>query len=154
FERKDRRLGSKFKVKQVSAFLGLSVLQVGLLSFLAYGLINKSTERWFSVPAYVILEKAVDVTKYYYETTQANQVYFSRLIADALRGRGITPAAATAELAGILTAEQARYRIDRIAVYTPDLQPIFPRSADGDPALSPAIRPLLSEALSGRESCK
>ena len=49
-ERRREQLGSKFKTKMVAAFLGLSVLPVIVLFLCAYGLMNRSLDKWFLIP--------------------------------------------------------------------------------------------------------
>lgn len=149
FERKSRRLGSGFQVKLVSTFIAISVLQVGLMSFMAYGLISKSIERWFSVPAFEILEKAGDIAEHYYNTARDNQEYFSRLIIDSLQAREINHPSALAGLNEILPAEQVRYKLDRLEVYTPDLHTVFPKSTGPLDRPGPTIQSLLTDAFKG-----
>jgi two-component system, NtrC family, nitrogen regulation sensor histidine kinase NtrY len=49
-ERKRQQLGSQFKTKLVVAFLGLSLVPVCVLFVFAYGLLNRSLDRWFGIP--------------------------------------------------------------------------------------------------------
>ncbi len=49
-ERRRQELGSQFKTRMVVAFLGLSLLPVCLLFVFAYGLLNRSLDRWFGIP--------------------------------------------------------------------------------------------------------
>lgn len=49
-ERKRQQLGSQFKTKLVAAFLGLSLLPVCVLFVFAYGLLNRSLDKWFGIP--------------------------------------------------------------------------------------------------------
>ena len=55
-ERRIGVLGSKFRVRMVLGALLLSVMPVILLFFCAYGLMNRSIERWFSRPVQGLLE--------------------------------------------------------------------------------------------------
>jgi len=55
-ERRARRLGSKFKARLVSYSIGLSLLPVLLLFFFAFGLLNRSIDRWFGAPTRKIVE--------------------------------------------------------------------------------------------------
>ncbi|MBI1748912.1 MAG: HAMP domain-containing protein [Acidobacteria bacterium] len=152
FERKSRRLGSKFKVKLVAAFLGISVMQVGLLSYLAYGLINKSIERWFSLPAYEILDKAKDITEHYYKTTAENLKYPSHRIVEGLRVQGITQTSDLPKLSDILPDEEVLYKLDRIEVYTPDWQRVYPAEEPATDRSPSEIESIVQEGLAGRAS--
>jgi two-component system, NtrC family, nitrogen regulation sensor histidine kinase NtrY len=49
-ERRQKQLGSRFKTKMVVAFLALSVVPVCFLFVFAYGLVNRSIDRWFGIP--------------------------------------------------------------------------------------------------------
>jgi hypothetical protein len=49
-ERQQQRLGSRFKTKMVMAFLSVSLVPVIFLFFFAYGLLNRTIDKWFSVP--------------------------------------------------------------------------------------------------------
>jgi PAS domain S-box-containing protein len=49
-ERRQQQLGSRFKTKMVVAFLGLSLVPVIFLFIFAYGLLNRTIDKWFSVP--------------------------------------------------------------------------------------------------------
>src|SRR5208283_2222991 len=49
-ERQQQQLGSRFKTKMVVASLGISLVPVIFLFILAYGLLNRTIDKWFSVP--------------------------------------------------------------------------------------------------------
>jgi two-component system, NtrC family, nitrogen regulation sensor histidine kinase NtrY len=49
-ERKQKLLGYRFKTKMVVAFLGLSLLPVCFLFVFAYGLLNRTIDKWFGIP--------------------------------------------------------------------------------------------------------
>lgn len=70
FERRSGRLGSRFKTRLLVAFIGISLTPLLLLSFLAYGLINKSIERWFRAPAKEVYENAKAIADAYYQQEQ------------------------------------------------------------------------------------
>ncbi|HNB70303.1 MAG TPA: ATP-binding protein [Acidobacteriota bacterium] len=50
-ERRQRKLGSKFKSQMVLGSLAISILPVVMLFFFAYSLVNRSLEKWFNIPA-------------------------------------------------------------------------------------------------------
>ncbi len=50
-ERKQRTLGSKFQIRLVAASLAISSLPLLMLFLFAYGLINRSLDKWFNLPA-------------------------------------------------------------------------------------------------------
>jgi two-component system nitrogen regulation sensor histidine kinase NtrY len=53
-ERRQGLLGSRFKTKMVIAFLGLSLVPVCFLFAFAYGLLNRSIDKWFGIPFDII----------------------------------------------------------------------------------------------------
>ena len=62
-ERKQQLLGSKFKTRMVAAFLGLSILPVCFLFAFAYGLLNRSIDKWFGAPFDVVRRDASEVAR-------------------------------------------------------------------------------------------
>ena len=49
-ERRRRILGSRFQTKLLVTYLGLTAIPIGLLFFTATGLLQRSIDRWFSIP--------------------------------------------------------------------------------------------------------
>jgi two-component system, NtrC family, nitrogen regulation sensor histidine kinase NtrY len=49
-ERRQQQLGSRFKTKMVVSFLLISLVPVCFLFVFAYGLLNRSIDRWFTAP--------------------------------------------------------------------------------------------------------
>ncbi len=62
-ERQTQRPGSRFKTKMVVAFLALTMLPVCFLFAFAYGLLNHSIDRWFSIPFGVVRTDATEVVR-------------------------------------------------------------------------------------------
>jgi two-component system nitrogen regulation sensor histidine kinase NtrY len=61
FERRQQRLGARFKTKMVVAFLGLSLVPVCFLFIFAYGLINRSIDKWFGIPFDIVRQDASEI---------------------------------------------------------------------------------------------
>ena len=61
FERQQEQLGSRFKTKMVVAFLSLSLVPVIFLFIFAYGLLNRTIDKWFSVPLDVIRQDSEEL---------------------------------------------------------------------------------------------
>src|SRR5712692_6794503 len=57
-ERRQAQLGSRFKTKMVVAFLGLSLVPVCFLFAFAYGLLNRTIDKWFGVPFDIVRKDA------------------------------------------------------------------------------------------------
>jgi len=60
-ERRRGQLGSRFKTRMVMAFLGLSLAPVCVLFIFAYGLLNRSVDRWFGTPFAIVRKDAADL---------------------------------------------------------------------------------------------
>jgi len=60
-ERRQKRLGARFKTKMVVAFLGLSLVPVSFLFIFAYGLLNRSIDRWFGIPFDLVRRDASEI---------------------------------------------------------------------------------------------
>jgi len=79
-ERRADRLGSKFKTRLVSYAIGLSLLPVLLLFFFAFGLLNRSIDRWFGEPARQIVDDARAIEESYFKKEEADLVNIARAI--------------------------------------------------------------------------
>ena len=62
-ERQQQQLGSRFKTKMVVAFLGLSLVPVCFLFAFAYGLLNRTIDRWFSLPPDLIRQDSEELVR-------------------------------------------------------------------------------------------
>lgn len=62
-ERQQQQLGSRFKTKMVVAFLGLSLVPVCFLFIFAYGLLNRTIDRWFSIPLDLIRQDSQELVR-------------------------------------------------------------------------------------------
>ncbi len=62
-ERRQGRLGARFKTKMVAAFLGLSLVPVCFLFAFAYGLLNRSLDKWFGIPFDVLRSDANEIAR-------------------------------------------------------------------------------------------
>ena len=69
-ERRVGRAGSQFKARLVFYTIALSLLPVLLMFFFAYGLLNRSIDRWFGDPARQIVEDAKLLQEDYYKTEE------------------------------------------------------------------------------------
>jgi PAS domain S-box-containing protein len=83
-ERRASRLGSKFKARLVSYAIGLSLLPALLLFFFAFGLLNRSIDRWFGEPARQIVDDARAIEESYFKKEEAELVSIARSIARSL----------------------------------------------------------------------
>lgn len=69
-ERRQQQLGSRFKTKLVVAFLALSLVPVCFLFAFAYGLLNRSIDKWFGVPFDTVRRDADGIVKAFDEVAE------------------------------------------------------------------------------------
>ncbi len=62
-ERRQRTLGTSFQTRLVAASLIVSALPLLMLFFFAYGLLNRSLDKWFNLPAERYRESAVAIQR-------------------------------------------------------------------------------------------
>ncbi len=62
-ERRQGQLGSRFKTNMVVAFLSLSLVPVCFLFAFAYGLLNRSIDKWFGIPFDIVRKDANKIVR-------------------------------------------------------------------------------------------
>jgi two-component system, NtrC family, nitrogen regulation sensor histidine kinase NtrY len=62
-ERKQKKLGARFKTKMVVAFLSLSLVPVCFLFVFAYGLLNRTVDKWFGIPFDTVRKDAAQIVE-------------------------------------------------------------------------------------------
>jgi two-component system nitrogen regulation sensor histidine kinase NtrY len=117
FERKSGQVGSRFRVKMVRTFIALSLLPAVLLFFLAYGLINKSIEQWFSAPALQLLDNSRGIAAQYYEQLRIRSLGAARALATAVDGEESLRPEQRGPLELRLSALAAQHGLDGIRIY-------------------------------------
>src|SRR5438445_6924395 len=60
-ERKQQKPGSKFKTSLLVSLISLTLIPAALLFLFAFGLVNRSIVKWFSVPVDQIFNAALDL---------------------------------------------------------------------------------------------
>jgi len=100
-ERRQQRLGSRFKTTMVVAFLALSLVPVCFLFAFAYGLLNRTIDRWFSIPLDLIRADSGEIVHQLQSHTQSR----SSQIAQHLAGsEPLLHAVAASDQEGVLGA--------------------------------------------------
>jgi two-component system, NtrC family, nitrogen regulation sensor histidine kinase NtrY len=126
-ERRASRLGSKFKLRLVSYAIGLSLLPVLLLFFFAFGLLNRSIDRWFGEPARQIVDDARAIQDSYFKKEEADLGGSARTIA-----RTITPKQtdySSQEFSSQLDQQMADYNLALVRIVLPGGHKTFQRGA-------------------------
>jgi len=83
-ERRAGRPGSKFKTRMVGYAIGLSLLPALLLFFFAFGLLNRSIDRWFGEPARKINDDAKAIEEGYLDKEEIEMASLGRAMARSL----------------------------------------------------------------------
>jgi len=98
-ERRQQRLGARFKTTMVVAFLVLSLVPVCFLFAFAYGLLNRTIDRWFSIPLDLIRADSGEIVRQLQSHTQSR----SSQIAQRLAASSVLPhAVAASDRDGVL----------------------------------------------------
>jgi len=117
-ERREARLGSKFKSRLVSYAIGLSLLPVLLLFFFSFGLLNRSIDRWFGEPARQIVDDARAIEESYFKKEESDLTVIARVIA-----RDISAAAGgnhqSADIRARLDRELTAYNLSLVRLALP-----------------------------------
>jgi PAS domain S-box-containing protein len=120
-ERRAGRPGSKFKARLVSYAIGLSLLPVLLLFFFAFGLLNRSIDRWFGEPASQIVDNAKNIEGFYFKKEEAELASIARAVARAL-SLGSRPDYDAPEFERRLRREMSEYKLALAQVVAPARQ--------------------------------
>jgi two-component system nitrogen regulation sensor histidine kinase NtrY len=80
-ERRQERLGARFRTKMVVAFLGLSLVPVCFLFIFAYGLINRSIDKWFGIPFDAVRRDAEEIFRQVELQAQEHALHDTRYLA-------------------------------------------------------------------------
>src|SRR5215216_1037470 len=73
-ERRHRILGSTFKFKLVATYVGLSLIPVLALFFIATELLQGSIDRWFNTPLAPVLERGNAVAQAFYDRVESTSL--------------------------------------------------------------------------------
>ena len=117
-ERRAGVAGSRFKARLVFYTIGLSLLPVALMFFFAYGLLNRSLDRWFGDPARQIVEDAKYLQDDYYKKEEEDLASDARTIARSLSLLSRSKFT-DATLGQQLKQELASYNLALIRIITP-----------------------------------
>jgi hypothetical protein len=82
-ERRQQRLGSRFKTTMVVAFLALSLVPVCFLFAFAYGLLNRTIDRWFSIPLDLIRADSGEIVRQLQSHTQSRSAQIAQHLVES-----------------------------------------------------------------------
>jgi PAS domain S-box-containing protein len=82
-ERRQQRLGARFKTTMVVAFLGLSLVPVCVLYAVAYGLLNRTIDRWFGIPFDLIRTDSQELVQQLHSRAQNRSLHIAHHLASS-----------------------------------------------------------------------
>ncbi|MBI4844599.1 MAG: HAMP domain-containing protein [Nitrospirae bacterium] len=85
-EKKQKAVGSRFRIKLVSAFMGLTLIPSVLLFILSHELIKSSIDTWFSIEVQKPIYDTMDIAKSFYREERNNALIYAGLIASGKEG--------------------------------------------------------------------
>jgi nitrogen fixation/metabolism regulation signal transduction histidine kinase len=146
-ERRHRILGSTFKFKLVATYVGLSLIPVLVLFFIATELLQGSIDRWFSTPLAPVLERGNAVAQAFYDRVEGTALRDASRALEEVQGFDLEQAGERPRLARRMRELLAELDLDLLVVYEGDElvnAVLDPRS--GIPDLPEPGRDFLEEA--------
>jgi two-component system nitrogen regulation sensor histidine kinase NtrY len=116
-ERRHRILGSKFKIKLVATYIGLSLIPVLLLFAYATELLQGTVDRWLNTPVAAVLEQSYQVVEGFYGRIEERTLADARMAMEAIGDLDVRDPAARPELGRRLQAVLGELSLDYLAVY-------------------------------------
>jgi len=146
-ERRQAKLGSRFRTKMVVAFLALSLVPVCFLFAFSYGLLNRSIDKWFGIPFDIVRGDATEIVKQLQGLAEARALHETGHIAENGGLRAAIAKDETDAVAGLLAQEVATRNLKSALCF--DARGRLLARA-GDPSPTPAeVNGLLPQIGSG-----
>lgn len=139
-EQLESKLGARFKTRIVIFFLALSLLPVTFLFFMTTGLINRSIEKWFSLPGNEMLTNAWQIQNAYVEGEQKGLNRIATTIARLIAR------VAPEHVSGALTEELGTQDLIAMGLYDREGNPLDERFTAEARELGPPFREALAQA--------
>jgi len=116
-ERHNRILGSKFKIKLVASFIGLSLIPVLILFFIATELFQGTMDRWFSTQVREVREQGNAVAEALSDRIEETALRDAGRVRRVIAGLDLGDPATKPELARRLQEQLSEMDLDLLAVY-------------------------------------
>ncbi|HET9226648.1 MAG TPA: ATP-binding protein [Thermoanaerobaculia bacterium] len=146
-ERRHRILGSNFKFKLVATYVGLSLIPVLILFFIAMELLRGSFDRWFNTPVGPALERGNAVAQAFYDRIQGTALRDATQVLREVGGIDFDQAEERPRLTRRLQELMVELDLDLLAVYEgEELVSAVVDSQSGIPDLPEPGRDFLREA--------
>ncbi|MEW6410672.1 MAG: ATP-binding protein [Nitrospirota bacterium] len=121
FERRQKIPGSKFRIKLVVAFVGLSLIPSTLLFILATGLFTNIIEHWFSTQVEGSLRNSLDVAQEFYRNMKDNTLSYAYRLSNEITEQDLLKKGNEKNLAIWINDRRKEYGVTAIEVYSPQL---------------------------------
>lgn len=120
YERRRGAIGTKFRAKLVTAFVGLALTPSILLFVVANGLINRSIESWFNLQVESTLKDSQEVVKKFSDETEQRLYRLTSMLAGQIDVSGLTRPADHFALKVFLEEKLHEHQLDALHVLTAD----------------------------------
>ena len=130
-ERRGKIIGSRFRTRLVTAFVGLSLTPCILLVLVASGLITKSINNWFNDSIERSLEESLEVARHYYRLLEHDALHFGEELRGMLSERGLFERERLGPLAAFIEAKRAEYHLSAVQVFGADLSELAGTQSGG-----------------------
>ncbi|MEC4680815.1 MAG: hypothetical protein VST67_08990, partial [Nitrospirota bacterium] len=136
FEKRNRLLGSGFRLKLVVAFIGFSLIPTVLLALVASGVISEVIDVWFNDQVMYVLRDSKDVVHLYQEDREALAADTARVISREIFREDILLPEHRELLISMMVRMQHEYHLAGVEVFSPKMETL---ARIMDPQLSEAV---------------
>ncbi len=123
-ERKQRVVGSHFKIKLVIFFTALSFLPTLLLFLFSSDLVNRNIEQWFKTPLNQVLDDTKSVADAFKETISDLALHDAQQLNREIVREGLLEPGNRTRLEEFVRTKLFEYKLDEIGVYVEE-EPLF-----------------------------
>jgi len=117
-ERRSNILGSRFLVKLVVAFVGLTLLPSLILFVVASNFIITSIESWFNIRVEESLQRSLEIAQTYYRNSQEGTLAFARQLSQQIIAEDLLSQDDTGMLQRFLSDKLKEYHLSTLQVFS------------------------------------
>ena len=117
FERRQKGIGARFKVKLVLAFLSLALVPSILIFIIASNFITTSIEGWFKPQVERPLDQALEVAQTYYQTLETTALRHGRFMARVVEREGLMSDTQREPLEAFLGEQRDRLGLSALTLF-------------------------------------
>jgi nitrogen fixation/metabolism regulation signal transduction histidine kinase len=147
-----RKVGSKFKTKLLGAFIGLAFIPAIFLFIFAYGLINRSLDKWFSFPVDAVLDNARDIVAQYQGDFAGQTFFYVRELSASSTTQTALKSGDLTKLRSMVERSAMEFEMEAVGFFDRNANPIFVYYLPGVGPLSEVDGKLKAAAIALRET--